>query len=211
MKLSDIFKDKLASALIIVGLVVIFLGGYWTRGALEGRGVTSDTTAVAVKPPPAQVTTNIPAQVAPKIIYRDRVVPDSTALYESAWLQNENATLRDSLDTLMAAKDSLRAKLTVLLAPHVAETTFHFDLPPTGFLNGTAQQAYAPMSQTFGLNLIPTQLSIPVITNTKKPAWWVKPAVFVGGAATAYFVQKENSTGALIAGGASLFIIIVEF
>lgn len=198
---------NLAAAIVVV--LLLFGSGYWTRGCVDQSGVTSDTTAVVVKPPAPQTTTNIPSK--PTIVYRDRLVPDSSALWQSAWLQNENATLNDRVDSLMAEKDSLRARLEVLLSPHVATTPFRFDLPPTGFLSGVAEQAYSPMSQTFGLELRPTELQVPVITNTKRPAWWVKPAVFVGGAATAYFITEKNSTGALIAGGVTLIPIIVEF
>lgn len=201
----------LAAAIFVV--LLLFGTGYWTRGCVDDRGVVSDTTAVVVKPPAPSTTTGTPGTVPPKIVYRDRLVPDSSALWQSAWLQNENARLSEQLDSLMADKDSLRARLDVLLAPHTAVSPFQFSplLGDQGYLKGTAEQAYIPMKQEFGLKLTPTDLSLPVITNTKHPAWWVKPVVFVGGATTMYFVTEKNSTGALISGGLTLIPIIVEF
>lgn len=198
-------------AVALIALLLGFFAGYGVSGCGKDN-VTSDTTTVSVKPPPAQTTTGIPAKpVPPKIVYKDRLVPDSSALYESAWLQNENAVLKDSLDSLMAQTDGLRARLAVLLAPHTANSKFDFNFASGGFLRGDAEQAYVPLKEQFGLKLTPTELNIPVITNTKHPAWWVKPALLLGGASTAYFIGEKNSTGALIAGGASSVLLFVEF
>lgn len=206
-------KGRIAYLILVSAMLLIFFGGYWVRGWVEHSNITHDTTAVAVKPPDPSTTTNIPGKPVPsKIVYRDRVVLDSTALWESAWLQNENARLTEQLDALMADKDSLRDKLDILLAPHTGTSAFRFDLlDGKGWLAGNAEQGYAPMSEAFGLKLTPTELYLPQITITKHPAWWVKPATFIGGAATAYFITEKNSTGALIAGGASSILLFVEF
>jgi len=197
-------------AVALIALLLGFFAGYGVNGC-GTPNITSDTTTVSVKPPPAQTTTGIPAKPVTKIVYKDRVVTDSTALWESAWLQNENATLKDSLDALLADTDSLRARLAVLLAPHTATSKFDFNFASGGFLRGDAEQAYVPLKERFGLKLTPTDLNIPVITNTKHSAWWVKPALLLGGASTAYFIGEKNSTGALIAGGASSVLLFVEF
>jgi hypothetical protein len=69
------------------------------------------------------------------------------------------------------------------------------------------------MGEEFGVKLVPTSLTLPVttITNTRHSAWWVKPVAFLGGAATVYFINEKNSTGALIAGGAATLVIFIDF
>lgn len=201
------FITKNKDVLIGVGMfVLIFCVGFYSGKHEALKGARIDTVSVIVKPPAEISYVAIPG----KIVYRDRI--DSTAVYESAWLQNENAALRGQLDTLLANKDSLASRLAVLLAPHQAVQTFSFNLlDGKGHLNGNAALAYVPMKQQFGLTLTPTELSLPEITKTKFPPAWAAPALFAGGGSTAYFIQQKNSTGALISGGASLILYLLEF
>jgi hypothetical protein len=205
------FITKNKDLLIGIGMIVlIFCVGFWSGKHEALKGARIDTTYVNVAPPPAITHIEIPGAVVTKIVYRDRT--DSTAIYESAWLQNENATLHAQLDTLLADKDSLKTRLEVLLAPHQAVQSFSFSLlDGKGHLNGNAALAYVPMKEQFGLTLTPTELYLPEITKTKFPPVWAAPALFAGGGSTAYFIQQKNSTGALISGGASLLLYLLEF
>lgn len=206
--------QQLSSKAVWITLIVVFLLGVMTDHYIfsptpdYGR----DTVRVEIPVPGPSTTLGIPAVIPPKIIYRNRLIADSTALYESAWLQNANSALELQLDSLMRDRDSMRQTLQRLLSPHTARSPFHFDFADNkGSLSGYADQAYIPMSQEFGLMLVPTELYVPEITITKRPAWWVKPAIFLGGAATTYFITEHNSTGALVAGGITLVPLLVEF
>ena len=198
---------------LLVGIALILL--VFSIGFFSGKhaalaGAKIDTTYVHVTPPPSVSHTGIPGTVVTQIVYRDRI--DSTSYYESAWLQNENFDLHAKVDTLLANKDSLEARLTVLLAPHQAVQSFSFSLlDGKGHLNGSAALAYVPMKEQFGLTLTPTELYLPEITKTKFPPAWAAPALFAGGGSTAYFIQQKNSTGALISGGASILLYLLEF
>jgi hypothetical protein len=205
------FKNKA----VWITLIAVFVFGVLTdRYVISPRPKYGrDTTYVSLPPPLPTISLGTPGTtVPPRVIYRDREVPDSAVLAQSAWLQSANDAMKSQLDSLMLDRDSLRSKLATLLAPHVAKTPFHFDLlEGKGYMDGYADQGYTPMSQQFGLVLVPTKLYLPEITLTKLPAWWVKPTLVLGGAATTYFITEHNSTGALISGGITLLPLIVEF
>lgn len=204
------FTDKAVWITLIAVFVMGILADHYVLN--PGPKYGYDTTMVQAKPPSAQVTTGINAVIPPPtIVYRDRIRTDSTALWESAWLQNETATLNDKVDTLISQRDSLKQRLDKLLAPHTAVTPFHFTLlNGTGYLNGTAEQAYLPLKEQFGLSLVPTELYLPQVTITRKSAAWVKPLIFLSGAYAGYELDK-NHTGTLIGLTVGSFFTLVEF
>jgi hypothetical protein len=205
-------KGKVIYLLLIAMFTAVFFGGYYTRGYLDHSNVTSDTTTVVtpVTPPGIIHSGPIAGTVKPDTVFKwkTKAVPDTNAIIQAT------GQLQAEIDSLLAEKDSLKSRLTTLLAPHYGFLPFSSKFAEgQGTIEGQLGMKYSPIPEEFEAQLQFTNLSYPVttITNTKHSAWWVKPLVFVGGGLTAYYAQDKNVTGALVAGGSSLVLILVEF
>lgn len=193
----------------IVLMLLVFAGG-WFAHVHYVSTITADTThtVTPATPPPVIPPTVIPATPThdPGLDTSDTNVPSVDTLY----LYVPDPELLAYVDTLIADRDSLRSRLTVALAYHKARHPFEFKFEQGGHLQGYSDLGYSPVRETFSISHTPTELYLPMTTITKKEAWWVKPAVFVGGALTAHFLHEKDNAAALITGGVTTTIIILE-
>jgi hypothetical protein len=197
---------KLTLPAILAIVIGLFFSGFFTHKVLSERGQRDTTTTIVPIPTPKPVEqSNIPA--APIVDYQQIPVPVPVA---DDMMVVENERLRHLVDTLTMTRVQLGHVIDSLAVARFSVVPFTFNLEPGDF-TGKAGVGYYPMLRQFSLDLIPGSVHIPLKTVTIHPAWWLKPALLIGGASTAYFVQNKNTTGALISGGASTVLLFIDF
>lgn len=120
----------------------------------------------------------------------------------------------DSLRIVLATNETerdifLENTLPLLLAPKSAET----EIEGPNY-KGHLELGFIPMplpgSFEYKIQITPR---VPYITHNfiRREPWWVKPAVAVTAAAAIYYFERDRPVHALVLGGTSITLTLVEF
>lgn len=189
---------------VYVALVACALGAFLGI-QYEKRKIASmprDTVQVPVTPPPA-IEGTAKSKPAAEIKWRTRTVQDTAGM----------DLYRQKADSLIAQNDSLRERVAYLMSPKYMQESFEQRFE-RGLIAGELRVAHYPLNsplEQFRYELKFTKLEIPQITIHDRPAIWVKPAVAVGGAATVYFAGRGQTTEALISGGVTILLTVMDW
>jgi hypothetical protein len=126
------------------------------------------------------------------------------------------ARLRRVVDSLTANNEELHSML--ISATARAYTMGRFELPYSDSagvwgdsLRGRISLWYLPEVRRFGWELAPDPIMIPHTYTVYRPPWWQRPAIAIGGAATALFITKEQYIPAVLTGAGTYLLVEVDF
>lgn len=200
---------------LVIGALILLGSGYligrWHQGIIYDRQpVTAETSYTPTTPPPPVETTNIPATTTPpRIVYRTRI--DSSAKQEAQDLWQRTVVQQRLIDSLVADTSRLRR----LLEDHYSQLPFKFNLTDDGraFLDGQMYLGYSPTRETFNVRFSPTNLVMPMVTETRhyRPPWWQKPLTAIMAAGTVIAVQEKQVLPAIGTSVSTLVLIGVDF
>jgi hypothetical protein len=199
--------DKLGSTLMgylaVIGVAFgIFYGGRMYERSTYRADTTYVTVPLPMVGPPAIVTTTPATTTPPETQWHTQIVVDTAQFVH----------FQAIADSVIREKDSLQARLVRLYEPKYGVSQFaNRELAPGFQVSGEIVQSYAPLREQFTSDIKFTKITFPEITKTQVHSWWVKPAIFLGGALTYHFATHNSNDAALITAGASTILIIWEF
>lgn len=201
MKISEAL-NRLAPWLVIV---TIFCLGFWAGSRRPGEP-TSTTTITPSQPIPPAVGS------APAETVKVRLPGKIVQIEDTA----RAARLRRVVDSLTADNEELHSML--ISATSRAYMKRRFEAPYTdsagtwsGTLSGQLALWYFPENRKFGWEMSPDPIMIPHTYTVYRPPWWQRPAIAIGGAATALFVTKEQYIPAVLCGAGTYLLVEVDF